>query len=82
MKKHIILFLLILLLLITLFACKKPTEKEYNIDKSSCNSCGDCISVCPSDAIEYNLEGKAVIDQSKCTSCGECITVCPQGAIY
>ncbi len=80
--KNIMVLLLLFLLLFSLFACKKPTDKEYNVDKSSCNSCGECISVCPKDAIEYNLEGKAVIDQSKCVSCGECIAACPQGAIY
>lgn len=80
--KRVIIILVALIILFSFIACKKPTEKEYGIDKSSCNSCGECIAVCPSDAIEYNLEGKAVIDQSKCTSCGECITVCPQGAIY
>jgi len=80
--KNIMILLLLFLLLFSFFACKKPTDKEYNVDKSSCNSCGECISVCPKDAIEYNLEGKAVIDQSKCVSCGECIAACPQGAIY
>jgi len=78
----LIIYLVIILLLVNFTACKKPTEKEYNIDRSSCNSCGDCISVCPKDAIEYNLDGKAIIDQTKCVSCGECIAVCPQGAIY
>jgi ferredoxin len=80
--KKIIIYLLISVTLLSLIACKKPTEKEYNIDKSSCTGCGECIAVCPKDAIEYNLEGKAVIDQSKCVSCGECIAVCPEGAIY
>lgn len=80
--KKISLLILSVVILFTFMACKKPTEKDYSVDKSSCNSCGECISVCPSDAIEYNLEGKAVIDQSKCSSCGECISVCPQGAIY
>ena len=81
MRKTIII-LLIIFLTLSIFACKKPTDKEYNIDRSSCNSCGDCLEVCPSDAIEYNTDGKAVIDQSKCTSCGDCIKICPQGAIF
>lgn len=80
--RKLLICLLVALMLVSILACKKPTENEYNVDKSSCNSCGDCIATCPSDAIEFNLEGKAVIDQSKCTSCGECIAVCPQGAIY
>jgi ferredoxin len=80
MKK--ISIILLIILTITIFACKKPTDKEYNIDKSSCISCGECIEVCPADAIEYNSDGKAVIDQSKCKSCGDCVNVCPEGAIY
>lgn len=79
--KHILLVLLVLILLIG-FACKKTTFVEYRIDRNSCNGCGECIRVCPNDAIYYDQQNKPVIDQSKCTKCGECVAVCPNSAIY
>jgi len=65
-----------------MFGCKKATQTEYHIDKTSCNSCGKCIDICPSDAIEFTESGKAVIDLTECTQCGKCVTICPQNAIY
>ncbi|MDZ4182965.1 MAG: 4Fe-4S binding protein, partial [Candidatus Cloacimonadaceae bacterium] len=58
------------------------TITEYNVDASSCNGCGECIRVCPSDAIYYDANNKAVIDQSKCTHCTQCVIACPNNAIY
>ena len=79
--KHIILIMLALMLLVG-FACKKTAFVEYRIDRHSCNGCGECIRVCPNDAVYYDQDGKAVIDQSKCTQCSECVAVCPNSAIY
>lgn len=81
MKKTLIILFLVLTCLI-LLNCKKVTESEYNVDTQACNSCGNCITVCPSDAIEYDSNGKALIDLSKCTQCGKCVKACPQNAIY
>jgi len=80
MKKLIILIVLFGIFLY--IGCDKVSDPEFNIDKSSCNACGNCIQICPADAIEFNAEGKAVIDQTKCTSCGKCITICPKDAIH
>lgn len=85
MNKNVVLTLVILLclcLLLVFSACKKATQNEFNIEKKACNGCGRCASVCPSDAIYYDGDNKAVIDQSKCTKCGECVAICPQHAIY
>ena len=41
---------------------------------------GDCISVCPTDAIEI-IDGKAVIDAEACIDCEICITSCTYKAI-
>lgn len=79
--KHIVIALLALILLFSL-ACRKATFVEYRIDRESCNGCGECIRVCPNDAVDYDSQGKAVIDQSKCTKCSECVAVCPNSAIY
>lgn len=78
-------YLFIALFLIVMFlgiACNKATFTEYNIERDSCNGCGECIRVCPNDAIYYDTQGKAVIDQTKCTQCAKCVAVCPNSAIY
>ena len=80
MKK--IITLIILFAILIYVGCDKVNDPEYNVDASSCNSCGDCIQICPLDAIEFGPDGKAVIDQTKCNQCGKCITICPKDAIH
>ncbi len=46
----------------------------------SCKTCGDCLDVCPVNAIGLE-NGKAAIDERKCTRCGDCFDACPIGAI-
>jgi len=78
-------FMLLILLFVAIlfvFGCKKVTATEYNIDKQSCMSCGRCLQICPSDAIDFDIDGKAIIDQTKCTQCGRCVRVCPKDAVY
>ena len=82
MKHKILLIILALLVLLMGFACKKAVWVEYSIDRNSCNGCGECIRVCPNDAVYLDTNGKAVIDQSKCTQCAKCVAVCPNNAIY
>ncbi|MDP2173224.1 MAG: 4Fe-4S binding protein [Candidatus Cloacimonadaceae bacterium] len=81
-KTLVIIALSLLAVLFVSIACKRVTITEYNVDSSSCNGCGECIRVCPSDAIFYDVNNKAVIDQSKCTRCAECVAACPNNAIY
>ena len=64
-----------------LLGCEKSKKLIIQVDRNSCNSCGECVQVCPYDAIEF-LDSKAVIDQTKCVQCGDCVEACPTGAIY
>lgn len=54
----------------------------YSGGDKSCNySCigqGDCIKVCPVNAIEYSNTGLVIIHEDKCVSCGKCTTICPK----
>ena len=45
-----------------------------------CLGMGDCVKVCPSDAINI-IDGLAIVDASKCTGCGLCIKSCPKQVI-
>jgi hypothetical protein len=51
------------------------------VNEPKCTSCGCCIKWCPTSAIKFKENKKAVIDQSKCIGCGECIASCNFGAI-
>jgi Fe-S-cluster-containing hydrogenase component 2 len=50
------------------------------VDAKRCTGCGDCVGICPTDAISLP-NGKAVIEESLCTACEACLEVCPQDAI-
>jgi ferredoxin len=50
------------------------------IDRDKCRGSGECVKVCPRDAISL-VDGVAVLDESKCDFDGICIPACPQGAI-
>lgn len=49
--------------------------------KKLCIGCGQCVKICPQQAITLNEEKKACIDTAKCIGCFECITVCQPKAI-
>lgn len=53
---------------------------EMQVDQKLCAGCGDCLAVCPVDAIHLE-SGHAEIDQSICRQCQACVEACPQGAI-
>ena len=50
------------------------------VDKDKCCASGECIRVCPMDAITI-VNGAAVIDEDKCDLDGICIPACPKSAI-
>ncbi|MHB8959612.1 MAG: CoB--CoM heterodisulfide reductase iron-sulfur subunit A family protein [Candidatus Limnocylindrales bacterium] len=54
------------------------------VDSDSCTACGDCLTVCPYDAIAMHEEGDhhvAVISAANCKGCGGCVPICPENAI-
>ncbi len=48
----------------------------------ACLGFGDCVEVCPRDAISIRPEnGVAVVDPEKCNGCGLCVAACPKNII-
>ncbi|MDH8702292.1 electron transport complex protein RnfB [Dysgonomonadaceae bacterium PH5-43] len=44
-----------------------------------CLGYGDCVNVCPFDAIHINKETNLPeVDEDKCTACGKCVKACPK----
>jgi len=52
---------------------------SYRITEK-CTNCGDCLTVCPLDAISAG-EKSPCIDPALCTDCGTCADICPARAI-
>lgn len=50
------------------------------VNKSVCDGCGTCVSICPTMAISMPLDGIEVSDM--CTECKKCIAICPVAALY
>lgn len=50
------------------------------VDKDKCQGSGECIDVCPTEAIQLE-DGLAVVDEDLCGECGVCEDACPNGAI-
>lgn len=47
----------------------------------ACIACGTCLSVCPSQCIAWDEDGRALIAQRNCLHCGLCFENCPARAI-
>ena len=48
----------------------------------ACLGYGDCVRVCPRDAIKINEKNVAEIDPKKCIGCGLCERECPNSIIH
>ncbi len=46
----------------------------------SCLGFGDCVEVCPFDAMEVT-DGLVTINAAKCTGCGVCVKSCPRSSL-
>ena len=57
-------------------------ERKINIqiNSKSCNGCGLCITVCPSETISI-MDNTAQITGDESLTCGHCIAICPTDAI-
>jgi carbon-monoxide dehydrogenase iron sulfur subunit len=45
-----------------------------------CDQCGDCVVVCPSEALKRNKLGVVMIDKKVCVGCYMCIGFCEKDA--
>jgi hypothetical protein len=48
------------------------------IDISKCNGCGQCVEVCPFEALSL-VDEKMVRDDEKCMDCSHCLYLCTEG---
>jgi heterodisulfide reductase subunit A len=55
-------------------------NKAYLAYSDKCDACGECVSICPENAIILQNE-KVDINEIMCSGCGACIPVCPNDAL-
>jgi len=62
--------------------CQNPesvrAEPELMFFADRCDNHGDCLSVCPTSALQ---PGEQRIDRARCDACGICVDACPTGAL-
>ncbi|MDT8391267.1 MAG: glycyl-radical enzyme activating protein [Lentisphaeria bacterium] len=65
--------------------CHNPETQAPDIDlalnREKCVGCGDCVAVCPHDALRLE-EGRITLDRGRCATCLACAAVCPTGALF
>jgi pyruvate formate lyase activating enzyme len=55
---------------------------ELGFRHTLCNGCGECVPVCPRQALTLNKEATVLtIDRQLCANCGTCVTACVRGAL-
>jgi carbon-monoxide dehydrogenase iron sulfur subunit len=76
--------------------CSKTWFKEDNVEKSCirihkgednnsivvCTQCGECIDICPIQAITRDKSGVVRINKSICVGCFMCVGFCPELAMF
>ena len=54
---------------------------RYVIDPARCTGCGECLDVCPEDAITGEPDFIHMINENYCSRCGRCAEACPSDAV-
>ena len=66
-------------------ACLRIRVAENDADLHhimTCTQCGECIDVCPVQAITRAKNGVVRIDKNKCVGCLICVSVCPEETMF
>jgi len=58
----------------------ETAEKQYII--TTCTQCGECIDICPVEAIYRDKNGVVKIKKNICVGCFMCVGFCPELAMF
>ncbi|MCL1893537.1 MAG: 4Fe-4S binding protein [Holophagaceae bacterium] len=65
------------------FKCDDPARAALHINSDQtiiCDQCGDCVVVCPADALSRNKQGIVLLDKKICVGCYTCVGFCEKNA--
>lgn len=51
------------------------------VDDNKCISCGGCVAVCPTLALDMRGGVEIIVDNDKCIDCNLCVRFCPVAAL-
>ncbi|MDX1920066.1 MAG: LdpA C-terminal domain-containing domain [Candidatus Caenarcaniphilales bacterium] len=57
-----------------------PHFRRVALEEKSCDTCGACIPVCPTQAFSIK-EGKLAYSKERCYGCGACVPICHVDAL-
>ena len=60
---------------------RSPRFSQY-VEKSGCDGCRDCETVCPAEAIQVRADAKAHVDTQACLQCKNCELICHTKTIH
>ena len=65
--------------------CSNPESMsrvpELGLKRSLCDGCGNCLEVCPEQALFFKDDEVLSIDRRRCNACGKCVSVCHPEAL-
>lgn len=51
--------------------------QEGGLAINVCNQCGECVAICPTQALKQNRPGVVTLDKKACVACYMCVGFCP-----
>lgn len=62
-------------------SCIRVKEDGKEIKLAACSQCGECISICPVQAIYRDKLGVVRVKKEICVGCFMCVGFCPEGSM-
>lgn len=63
-------------------ACLRIKDTDSHSEIITCTQCGECIDICPVQAITRDKNGIVRINKKICVGCFMCVGFCPELAMF
>jgi anaerobic carbon-monoxide dehydrogenase iron sulfur subunit len=63
-------------------SCIRIKKNEDLQEITVCSQCGECINICPVQAIYRDKTGVVRVKKDICVGCFMCVGFCPEGAMF
>ena len=57
-------------------------DNPENVIMKACVQCGECINVCPVQALSRGKSGAVMMNKKICVGCMACVGFCPYGVMF